>query len=63
MARKEEKTYSSARLSIVAASSLKSVMVPTRSFGTPGIWCSISGYHYKHLKTITHKEPGNKHAL
>ena len=33
------------RLSLVASSSLKSSLVPTRIMGTPGAWWSISGYH------------------
>lgn len=33
------------RLSLVASSSLKSSLVPTRMMGTPGAWWSISGYH------------------
>lgn len=35
------------KLSLVASSSLRSSLVPTRMMGTPGAWCSISGYHYK----------------
>lgn len=33
------------RLSRVASSSRRSSFVPTRMMGTPGAWCSISGYH------------------
>lgn len=33
------------RASVVARSSLRSSLVPTRMMGTLGAWCSISGYH------------------
>ena len=35
------------RVSLVAASSLRSNLVPTRMMGTFGAWCSISGYHWR----------------
>lgn len=31
--------------SLTSGSSRKSSLVPTRMIGTPGAWCSISGYH------------------
>ena len=31
--------------SLTSGSSRKSSLVPTRMMGTPGAWCSISGYH------------------
>lgn len=37
------------RLSLVASSSLRSSLVPTRIIGTPGAWWSISGYHLESL--------------
>jgi len=41
----------------VSGSSLKSILVPTRSFGVLGQWWAISGFHYKRKTTTEFLKP------
>lgn len=44
------------RVSVVARSSRRSSLVPTRMMGTFGAWCSISGYHCMYCQPVCRLE-------
>ncbi|KAI7288027.1 hypothetical protein KC345_g38 [Hortaea werneckii] len=43
---RRKRSSNSSACSRTSGSSLRSSFVPTSMIGTPGAWCSISGYHF-----------------